>query len=459
MSRIMVAAALGAALLAAPGAEASPKPPTAGLTRPVAAPAPPSGESRSIVEFGATPGDASDDDAPAIQSAIDAAEPGDEVFVPNGVFHVKTRKIALRTGVSVRGASRTGAVLHAAFAARPDGKNAYVLYAAPGTNNLTLSGFQLTSNGSTATDTALHYGIWLGDGDSACQPCNDDIAPVHRIRVTDVDVNRFTKMGLNIRNGHDITMDDNRVHAALSDGGGGFGYGIMLGYDQTANNWIHHNVIERGAGKLRHGILLQYRAHHNLIERNMVRDLSEDGIDLHGEDEYANEVAHNVVHGSARAGFGVGNTGGSTEHGASGPDNWIHHNEVYDSQQGLRLIMGSDRTRIEHNHFHDNDEFGIQVNNGGGDDLTISCNRIHGTAVGIRLEETAGTVVECNDVTANSSESLRVTESVTDYTVRHNDFRGAPVTVDSSDGSYTGNCDDENGTTTCRSTCTERKPR
>ena len=423
-----------------------------GLLSPVAAPPPVTGATNSIVDFGATPDDPADDDSAAVQAAIDASSAGDEVFVPNGVFHLKTRKITLKSGVSVRGESRAGAVLHAAFTAQDDGKNAYVFYAAPGTNGLTLSSLHLTSDGSTSADTALNQAIWLGDGDAECQECNLDIPAVHTIRVTDVEVTKFVKMALNIRNGHDITMDGNVVHDALADGSGGQGYGIMLGYDQTANNWIHDNLIERGAGKMRHGILLQYRANHNLVELNTVRDLSEDGIDLHGEDEYANELRHNVVHDSARAGFGVGNTGGETDHGASGPDNWIHHNEVYGSQQGLHLIMGSDATRIEFNDFHDNAEFGIQVYNGGGDDLQIRCNTLTGNSVGLRLEESANSLVECNDTSESTEESLVLTGTATGYTVRHNDFRGAPVTIDG-DGGYTDNCDDDNGVTDCLATC------
>jgi nitrous oxidase accessory protein NosD len=424
-----------------------------GLLRPVATPTPVSGTTHSITDFGATPDDPADDDATAVQAAIDASAAGDEVLVPNGVFHLKTRKITLKSGVSVRGESRAGAVLHAAFTPQDDGKNAYVLYAAPGTSDLTISSVHITSDGDTSVDTALNQAIWLGDGDSECQECNLDIPAVHTIRVTDVEVTKFVKMALNIRNGHDITMDGNLVHDALADGGGGQGYGIMLGYDQTANNAIHHNRIERGAGKMRHGILLQYRANHNLVEHNTVRDLSEDAIDLHGEDEYANEIRHNVVTGSARAGFGVGNTGGDTEHGASGPDNWIHHNEVSGSLMGLRLIRGSDSTRIEFNDFHDNTETGIQVNDGGGDDLTIRCNTLTGNGTGLRLEESANSLVECNDTSESAEQSLVLSDTVTGYTVRHNDFRGALVNLESDQGEYAGNCDDDNGATDCLATC------
>lgn len=83
----------------------------------------PSWESSAIIDitdsnFGATPDDDSDDDALAIQKALDgAADPGHEwyygkaVFIPRGHFHVKS-PITVPAGAELFGAGNTISVLH-----------------------------------------------------------------------------------------------------------------------------------------------------------------------------------------------------------------------------------------------------------------------------------------------------------------------------------------------------------
>ena len=55
---------------------------------------------------------------------------------------------------------------------------------------------------------------------------------------------------------------------------------------------------------MRHGVLLQYSAHHNLAESNTVVRTTYDAFDLHGEDEYGNELRSNVAENCGEGGFG-----------------------------------------------------------------------------------------------------------------------------------------------------------
>lgn len=48
------------------------------------------GKTINVVDFGADPGDNRTDDCPAIQNAIDAAVPGDEVYFPKGVYNLNS---------------------------------------------------------------------------------------------------------------------------------------------------------------------------------------------------------------------------------------------------------------------------------------------------------------------------------------------------------------------------------
>ena len=55
---------------------------------------------------------------------------------------------------------------------------------------------------------------------------------------------------------------------------------------------------------MRQGVLLQYSAHHNLVESNTVVRTTYDAFDLHGEDEYGNELRSNVAEHCGEGGFG-----------------------------------------------------------------------------------------------------------------------------------------------------------
>jgi urocanate hydratase len=55
---------------------------------------------------------------------------------------------------------------------------------------------------------------------------------------------------------------------------------------------------------MRHGVLLQYSAHHNLVESNTVVRTTYDAFDLHGEDEYGNELRSKVAENCGEGGFG-----------------------------------------------------------------------------------------------------------------------------------------------------------
>ena len=102
-----VAALLATAstLVAAPAPATAATSYDSGLTVPFESPDAVSGATVSVLQYGATSGNSADDDAVAIQRAINAAKPGDMVYIPDGTYHVKSM-IMLKSGVSVVGQSR-----------------------------------------------------------------------------------------------------------------------------------------------------------------------------------------------------------------------------------------------------------------------------------------------------------------------------------------------------------------
>jgi hypothetical protein len=413
--------------LATNDANATTKKYDAGLLAPFQSPAPVTGQTRNILSFGATPNDSSNDDATAIKNAITAASAGDEVYIPNGVYHIKSRDIRLKTGVSIRGQSMSGAILSAVFTdAGVDNPNSQMFRALPGVNNFTLSNFRIEMTGGQS----LEYGLYLGSGSTG-------VANVSRIAVKNVNIEGFAKFAVAIRNGDNLLVQDCLLRNATALGGGGEGYGVMIGYDNSFNNWITGNTI---GPIIRHALVVQYRAHHNLIEHNTAIDTTLDCYDLHGEDEYSNEIRYNVARGSGGFGVGIGNTGAT--HVNSGPFNWIHHNEVYDSRGGVNVILGSDTQYIEDNNFHDNSQQGILVNNGGGRGLWFLRNtvRFNGGA-GAQIDDAPNLVMIDNVITNNASSGLIAGATTTNYSILRNDFRanGAAVQLASLLGVFADN--------------------
>jgi hypothetical protein len=381
----------------------------------------------SILSYGATPNNSSNDDSTAIKSAISAAVAGDEVYIPNGIYHLKTRQIILKTGVSIRGESQSGAILDALFSDQgTSNPSSQMFEAKPGVGNFTISNLSINMAGGQS----MQYGFYLGSGSASA-------ANSSRIAIKNVTIEGFEKFAVAVRHCDNILVQGCTFRNATALGGGGEGYGVMLGYNTTANCWVTQNTF---GPVLRHGVVLQYEAHHNLIENNLATETTLDAFDLHGEDEYSNELRFNTAMNVAGGdGFGVGNTGST--HDNSGPHNWIHDNEVFNSRGGINIILGSNDEYIEDNSFHDNTNYGVHVYSGGGADLFFLRNTIVRNGVGANISEAPNLYMEGNIISQNIGAAL-ITDSLTvGYTIVNNDFRdnGAPLTLGSEDGIFLDN--------------------
>lgn len=400
----------------------------AGLMEPLRWPDLPPGQALSVLASGATPDFPADDDGPAIGQALASARRGDVVVLPNGVYHVKTRRsIVLRSGVSLMGQTKDGAVLDAQFSSVKDNVGSYLIEAPPGTADVVVSNLTIRSTGGQE----LRYAVWLGHDPAPM--------PVSRIEVRDLVVTGFDKMAISVRNGTHIAIHRNVIADAVATGGGGEGYGVMIGYPGSFNNWVGHNELRGPA--LRHGVLLQYSAHHNLIEHNKASKLVMDSYDLHGEDEHSNELRANVAEGCGEGGFGVGNTGGSPEHYNAGPNNWIHHNQVTDCRYGIHIYRESHRTVVEHNVFTAIRDIGITIKNEGANECRVVGNRVDRSTAGSRFESARQLHMEGNVISGNSGYGMKLASSSTGYVIIGNDFRnnGGRVELATPDGRYEGN--------------------
>lgn len=172
----------------------------------------------------------------------------------------------------------------------------------------------------------------------------------------------------------------------------------MIGYPRSTNNRVINNRVEGPA--MRHGVLLQYSAHHNLVESNTVVRTTYDAFDLHGEDEYGNELRSNVAENCGEGGFGSATRLQPRERrtGHLGPPQPGDRLQV-----GIHVYRKSNTQLIEDNEFCRNASHGIYVQDGGARERTIARNTVLGNGSdGIRLITAPSVVVIGNQVHNNT---------------------------------------------------------
>ena len=372
-----------------------------------------------LTAFGATPNDDSNDDAGALQTALSQLSPGDVLTVPSGVFHIKT-SVSVPSGITLRGQGRditqfTASGIASAFTINE------------GRSDITLSDF-----GIDASDSTLAYGVFIGvtNGSNA-----------ERIWIDNLEIQNFSSRGIQIRNANHVKVENCAIHHATNLGGGGFGYAITLNDPNNHNNWVTQCEI---GPVIRHGVLIQYSAHNNLVELNTCIETTEDAYDLHGENEYANELRFNLAYWSqgstfdgTPAGFGIGNTGAT--HDNSGPNNWVHHNEVYGYDIGLEVIQRSHVQYVDGNNFHHN-ATGIKIHDSGGNRIHIRGNSIADNVTGISATRSGNIQIEHNKINRNEL-GISLTPDIDDYSIRFNDLSGNATgkNLGSDSGVFEGN--------------------
>ena len=391
-----------------------------GLTEAFRMPRNETGSIFKLSDFGATTANSSDNDSLAFANAFAAMSFGDVLEVAAGEYHLKST-VTVPSGMTVRGAPDDGSVLNTQGIGQ-------ALRIAPGSQDVTLEGLVIMGQ-----DAFLDDGVFIG------QPGGQ--AP-ERIWLSDLRIERFNRRAIQVRNAKHVKIEGCRLLNALQLGGGGHGYGVTLNDSNNHNNWVTGCTI---GPVIRHGILIQFSAHNNLIEHNTCFETTEDAYDLHGEDEYGNELRFNLAYWESDlpevgtpAGFGVGNTGAT--HDNSGPGNWIHHNEVRGYHIGVEVIQGSHLQFIDGNDLMDNIDAGIKIHNGGGNSLYLRGNFITGSEVGVQATLSAGLVVADNIIGGNIT-GIMTTSDMTDYRIINNDLSGneTAANLGSDEGEYLDN--------------------
>lgn len=345
----------------------------------------------NVLDYGAKANDPTFDNFNAFNSAIESAVEGDVIYVPNGTYYFEKYSraavdylshIALKSGLTLRGESRENTILVSNFDEQLNKDNSTTVIGAVNVNSVVISDLTVTSNTldsvlpdpddsnlQTTTYTAPKYGITAASAGSVSEA--EDQA--RNIVIDNVMVEKFQRMGVRVAMAQEVVVKNSVFQKATCLGGGGMGYGVNIqgygnGFD-TTDTFLDakFNVVENCefvGPYLRHGALVQYYSHNNLIKDNKFTDLLLDAIDMHGEDEYSNEIVGNeIINTRKGAAIGLGNTGAT--HDATGRNNYIHNNLIDGGARAIDVLLGTPNTIIYNNEIK-NTEKGITCNNANG---------------------------------------------------------------------------------------------
>ena len=351
----------------------------------------------SVADYGAKANNPAADNYSAFKNAISNANSGDTIFVPNGTYYFssggnivggayKANIIINKDNITFKGESKEGVILVSNFNEAANRDDSTTVIGAVNVKNVTIKNLTVTSNTSddvlpdpdnsnlqTTTYTAPKYGITAASAGTISSAEKQ----ARNILIENCMVEKFQRMGVRVAQAQEVVVRSCSFQKATCLGGGGMGYGVNIqgfGHDFNSTDTFvdaRFNVVENCkfiGPYLRHGALIQYYAHNNVIRNNQFDDLLLDSIDMHGEDEYSNEIYENKVNNSRRgAGIGLGNTGAT--HDASGRNNYIHDNIITGGQRGIDVLLGTPDTIIYNNEIKNVSSTGIKCTNANGTNI------------------------------------------------------------------------------------------
>lgn len=339
-------------------------------------------QSINIIDHGVDIENNSFDDAIIIQKVIDDATYGTEIYFPNGIYNLTSEyqncntHLFLKNGIVLRGESRSGTIFISDFPTEKNRSELTSIVKLSGINDVIINNITFSSNfnGKFSTDIVdnnpdrdgIVYGIFVSDRNKVSSS---------NIIIDNVIVENFQKMGVRIQASKDVIVRNSLFKNATDVGNGGAGYGVVIqGRKHGQNNFRKendscYNLVENCqflGPFIRHGVLLQYYTHNNLIRNNYFNNTGLYAIDLHGEDEFLNEIAGNSINNNLKTGaIRAGNIG--AKHDKTGPYNYIHHNNIKNCFIGIRVWLGTPNTIIEYNNIYEYNNgsrgIGIQIQN------------------------------------------------------------------------------------------------
>jgi parallel beta-helix repeat protein len=338
---------------------------------------------------------------PTIQSAVNAAAPGDRIKVCTGVYQEQVTFPSGKDNIQLLAVSHWNAVIKAP-PAMVAGQGGFAIVRITSAQNVTISGFTITGPGPGPCGT-LHYGVRVEGGGSAnvlgnhiidirdnpLSGCQNGVAvgagrasvfqgdvTTGSARIIGNVIERYQKNGPTISNvGSSGEIAHNRIFG-IGPTGIIAQNGIQVSAGATAS--IRHNFVAQniytGAFFASTGILL-FTTGPVPIERNSI---TSNDVDLYMFDAGAGSMAsHNRVRASTYDGVVVFNSDQLTvannridENGGPGigvydaQSNTLDQNQVEDNDDSGILLDGAMSNTVSSNHVRDNGTESLDMTDG-----------------------------------------------------------------------------------------------
>lgn len=251
-------------------------------------------------------------DYPTIQQAIDAALPGDRVFVWNGTYYESV--MISNDSITLQGEDANTTTIHGKWLAEK------VVYVSG--NYVNISGFTVTSSSQFGS------GIYL-DGSSNC--------------ILYGNIANSNRHGINLDSSDNNTLTNN----IASDND----YGIWL--CSSCNNTLTGNTASNND----YGIWLWISSNNNTLTSNIASNNSR-GIFLYSSS--SNTLTGNIA--SDNSGYGI-------KLDYSSDNNRIIRNIADSNDDGICLVSTSTKNNITENNISNNDDYGIYLDYSGGNEI------------------------------------------------------------------------------------------
>jgi parallel beta-helix repeat protein len=330
----------------------------------------------------------------SIQSAIDAANPGDTVFVYSGTYseNVNVNKMINLIGedkdLTVVDGGGTGDVVHVT------------------SNWVNVTGFTFTNGGSGAGEVGIEL-----DNVNNCSVifnnCTDSYYGIYLYRSDDNDIQNntvvYNRYGISIHQSQDNYVFNNTAHDNILDG---------ITMPSSYYNTIDENTVYYNGQQ---GI--SATGDYNTIKNNLIYGTHYHGVALYPGCDY-NKVEFNTIYGAMSSGIRV-----------DGSDyNSIENNVAYNNLYGSWARRNSNHNIYKDNKFYNNIDYGIYLHSA--KDNIIHNNIIYGHLLdGIRVAKASGYWDPVNNTITNNTifnnGRRGISLEYSDHTVKNNTVYGS----------------------------------
>jgi parallel beta-helix repeat protein len=354
-----------------------------------------------------------------IQSAVNAADDGDSIFVYNGTYYKGGGVSITKDRITLQGEDANTTTIHGKWAAE---KVVYVT-----ADNVTVSGFTVT--GTLASDA---YGIYVtsadhcnildnivSDGDYGIYLNNSDYSIISYNNASD------RKYGIYLNSCDNCLVDMNIANSNIHEDFDGGGYGIYLRH--SSDNMLINNIANSNDAL---GIYLEYSSDNRLM--NNIANSNGNGIRLYNSNNN-NTLMNNIANSNIREGIFLGPSSNNNTltnntanlNGGYGiylddSNNNLMSNIANSNYIGIYLYSSSSSNTLTNNTANSNN-YGIRLWSSSNNNTLVN-NTANSNNYGIMLLSSCNNNTITGNIASNNNDGIHLESTSTNNNITENNI-------------------------------------